>query len=320
MSSAVSEALAVQARGHSAGAQVTRGLWLGLLGVVIFAATLPMTKLAVGTIDAPQLSPWFVTFGRAAAAGLLSALYLLTQLARGQWLAPRGRQWAYLAMTACGVVVGFPLFLSLALQYVPSTHGAVVTGLLPLATAVLAALWFRQRPSLGFWLAALAGTLLVLAFMGFRGSNSAGVFSLHLADVFLLIAMLTGAVGYIGGAQLTPSLGAERVICWVLVMSLPVTLPMTWLNLPGAAVPIHAASWWAFAYVAVFSMWIGFFAWYRGLALGGAVRVSQVQLVQPFISLLFAVPLLGESLDALTLGFGLAVIATVFIGKKMPVN
>jgi drug/metabolite transporter (DMT)-like permease len=235
-------------------------------------------------------------------------------------LVPAGRQWAHLFITACGVVVGFPLFLALALQYVPSTHGAVVTGLLPLATAVLAALWFHQRPSLGFWLAAIAGTLLVLAFMGFRSADSAGHFSLHLADVFLLIAMVTGAFGYIGGAQLTPKLGAERVICWVLVMSLPLTLPMTWFNLPANPAQIHAASWGAFAYVALFSMWIGFFAWYRGLALGGAVRVSQVQLVQPFMSLLFAVPLLGETLDVMTLGFGLAVVATVFIGKKMPVN
>ncbi len=305
---------------HAANAQITRGLWLGFVGVVIFAATLPMTKIAVGSIAAPQLSPWFISFGRAAAAGVFSAIYLLVQRSQGELIVPAGRQWALLFMTACGVVVGFPLFLSLALQYVPSTHGAVVTGLLPLATAVLAALWFRQRPSVGFWLAAVAGTLLVLAFMGFRSADSAGHFSLHLADVFLLIAMAAGAFGYIGGAQLTPALGAERVICWVLVMSLPLTLPMTWLNLPANPERINLASWGAFAYVAVFSMWVGFFAWYRGLALGGAVRVSQVQLVQPFISLLFAVPLLGEKLDMLTLGFAVAVIATVFIGKKMPVH
>ena len=304
----------------AANAQITRGLWLGFVGVVIFAATLPMTKIAVGSLAAPQLSPWFISFGRAAAAGVFSAIYLLVQYRRGELIVPAGRQWALLFMTACGVVVGFPLFLSLALQFVPSTHGAVVTGLLPLATAVLAALWFRQRPSVGFWLAAIAGTLLVLAFMGFRSADSAGHFSLHLADVFLLIAMVAGAFGYIGGAQLTPSLGAERVICWVLVMSLPLTLPMTWLNLPANPERINLASWGAFAYVAVFSMWVGFFAWYRGLALGGAVRVSQVQLVQPFISLLFAVPLLGEKLDMLTLGFAVAVIATVFIGKKMPVH
>jgi drug/metabolite transporter (DMT)-like permease len=300
--------------------QINKGLWLGLLGIVIFSATLPLTKLAVGPLEAPQLSPWFVTFGRAAVAGLLSALYLLTQRARGDRLTPSAQQWGLLAFTALGVVVGFPLFLSLALQYVPSTHGAVVTGLLPLATAVVAALWFRQKPSGGFWACAVLGTLLVVAFMVIRSLDTAGHLSLHLADVFLLLAMLSAALGYVGGARLTPSLGAERVICWVLVMSLPVTLPMMWLNAPADFGAIHTASWWAFAYLAVFSMWIGFFAWYRGLALGGAVRVSQVQLVQPFLSMLFAVPLLGERLDAVTVGFGLAVIATVFVGKKMPVG
>ncbi len=296
------------------------GLWLGLLGVVIFAATLPLTKLAVGTPSAPQLSPWFITFGRAAVAGLLSFLYLTIQYHRGLARIPTLKQCGLVVFTACGVVVGFPLFMSLALQVVPSTHGAVVTGLLPLATAVVAAVWFRQKPSIGFWICAVAGTLLVLAYMGIRSSDVAGHFSFHLADGFLLLAMMSAALGYIGGARLTPVLGAEQVICWVLVMALPLTLPMTWLNTPPDLHAIHASSWWAFAYLAIFSMWIGFFAWYRGLAWGGAVRVSQVQLVQPFLSLLFAVPLLGEALDATTIGFGLAVIVTVFIGKKMPVN
>ena len=312
---------------------VKTGLWLGLLGVTLFAATLPMTKLAVGTAADPQLTPWFITFGRAAAAGLLSILYLFRQYNRRLepnltkknakitvWKLPNAAEWRLLAFTACGVVVGFPLFLSLALQYVPSTHGAVVTGLLPLTTAVIAALWFRQKPSTGFWLCAVLGALLVLGFMVVRSADATGHFSLHTADVFLLLAMLSASLGYIGGARLTPSLGAERVICWVLVLSLPITVPMAWLNLPPNLAAIHPSSWWAFAYVAVFSMWLGFFAWYRGLALGGAVRVSQVQLVQPFLSLLFAIPLLGEKIDAMTLGFALAVIATVFVGKKMPVG
>ncbi|MEQ1535828.1 MAG: DMT family transporter [Burkholderiaceae bacterium] len=312
---------------------VKAGLWLGLLGVTLFAATLPMTKLAVGTVADPQLTPWFITFGRAAVAGLLSILYLLRQYIRRLepdlhpknvkkmvWKLPTAAEWGLLAFTALGVVVGFPLFMSLALQYVPSTHGAVVTGLLPLTTAVVAALWFKQKPSTGFWLCAVLGTLLVLGFMVLRSADATGHVSLHTADVFLLLAMLSASLGYIGGARLTPSLGAERVICWVLVLSLPITVPMTWLNLPPNLAAIHPSSWWAFAYVAVFSMWLGFFAWYRGLALGGAVRVSQVQLVQPFLSLLFAVPLLGEKIDTMTLGFALAVIATVFVGKKMPVG
>ncbi len=302
------------------GAQISRGLWLGLLGIVIFSATLPMTKLAVGSAEAPQLSPWFVTFGRAAVAGLLSVLYLAAQQLRGDGQVPRRDQWGLLAFTALGVVAGFPLFLALALQYVPSTHGAVVTGLLPLATALVGALWFRQRPSAGFWACAVLGTLLVLAFMVLRSQDTAGHFSLHLADVFLLLAMASAALGYIGGARLTSSLGAERVICWVLVISLPVTVPLTLWNAPADLPAIRASSWWAFAYLAVFSMWIGFFAWYRGLALGGTVRVSQVQLVQPFLSMLCAVPLLGERLDAVTVGFALAVIATVFVGKRMPVG
>ncbi len=322
---------------HISTQNVKTGLWLGLLGVTIFAATLPLTKLAVGTAADPQLTPWFITFGRAAVAGLLSILYLLRQYSRRLepdndhksdpknaktmvWKLPNAAEWGLLAFTACGVVVGFPLFMSLALQDVPSTHGAVVTGLLPLTTAVIAALWFRQKPSAGFWLCAVLGSLLVLAFMVLRSADATGHVSLHAADVFLLLAMLSASFGYIGGARLTPSLGAERVICWVLVLSLPITVPMTWLNLPPNLAAIHTSSWWAFAYVAIFSMWLGFFAWYRGLALGGAVRVSQVQLVQPFLSLLFAIPLLGEKIDAMTLGFGLAVIATVFVGKRMPVG
>ena len=291
--------------------QETRGLWLGLLGVVLFAATLPMTRLATGTFDAPQLSPGFVTFGRAAVAGMLSVFYLL--LMRSPL--PRGGQWGALLFTAAGVVVGFPLLLAMGLRHVESVHASVIMGILPLATAVVGSVWLRQRPSAGFWLCAVAGSALVGAFVLLRpGTAGSGA---QLADLFLLLAVLSAAFGYVSGGQLTTQLGAERVICWVLVISLPLTLPVMLLSWP--ATPVRASAWVGFAYVALFSMWIGFFAWYRGLALGGTVRVSQVQLVQPFLSMLFSVPLLGESLDALTVGFTLAVIATVFIGKKMPV-
>ncbi|MES2956476.1 MAG: DMT family transporter, partial [Pseudomonadota bacterium] len=142
--------------------------------------------------------------------------------------------------------------------------------------------------------------------------------SIHFADGLLLAAMVCAAVGYGYGARLSQHMQAEHVICWALLISLPVTLPLALLSWPDTA--IRPSAWAGFAYLGVFSMWLGFFAWYRGLALGGTVRVSQVQLVQPFLSMLFAVPLLGESLDAVTVGFGLAVIATVFIGKQMPVH
>lgn len=290
----------------------TRGLWLGLLGVVLFAVTLPATKLATGAADAPQLSPVFVTFGRAAVAGVLSLMYLM--LTRGP--RPRGRQWAALGFTAGCVVVGFPLFIALGLRHVESVHASVVTGILPLTTALVGSLWLRQRPSVGFWVCAVAGSALVGSFVLLR-SNAANT-DAQWADLLLLLAMLSAACGYVSGGQLTSKLGAERVICWVLVLSLPLTLPVMVLSRPLESV--LPSAWMGFAYVALISMWLGFFAWYRGLALGGTVRVSQVQLVQPFLSMLFSVPLLGESLDAITVGFAIAVIATVFIGKRMPVS
>ncbi len=286
-----------------------RGLWIGLLGVVIFALTLPTTRLAVGPADDPQLPPLFVTAGRAAFAGLLSIVYLLVVRAPR----PQAGQLLAFAVSALGTVVGFPLFLALALRHVDAMHAAVVTGLLPLATALAAALWLHQRPSAGFWACAVGGCALVVGFALLQGSGR-----LALADALLLGAVGSAAVGYVAGARLAAQMPAEQVICWVLVLSLPLTVPVTLVVWPTA--PVRALSWAAFGYVALFSMWLGFFAWYRGLALGGTVRVSQVQLVQPFLSLLAAVPLLGERLDPATVAFSLAVIATVFAGKRMPAH
>lgn len=292
-------------------AKEIRGLWLGLAGVAVFALTLPMTRVAVGTPEAPQMSGAFIALGRAVVAAGLSILFLLAT--RAPW--PRRQDWLPLTLVAGGVVFGFPLLTSVAMRYVEAVHASVIVGILPLATAAVGALLHRQRPSAGFWACAAAGSLLVVAFALLKSGQG---LSVHTADVLLLLAMGCAAVGYGYGAQLSQRMRAEHVICWALVIALPLTLPLAALARPQTE--LAPAAWWAFAYVAVFSMWIGFFAWYRGLALGGTVRVSQVQLVQPFLSMLFAVPLLGERLDALSLGFGLAVIATVFAGKKMPVR
>jgi drug/metabolite transporter (DMT)-like permease len=289
-----------------------KGLLLGLLGVTLFALTLPMTRLAVGTVEAPQMSGVFVALGRAVVAALLSIAFLITT--RAPW--PRREDLLPLAVTAGGVVFGFPLFTSVAMRYVEAVHASVIVGVLPLATAAVGALLHRQRPSAGFWICAALGSGLVVGFAVLR-SGSAGL-NIHPADGLLLAAMLCAAVGYGFGARLSQHMRAEHVICWALVMALPLTLPLAAFTRPQAAIP--ASAWWGFAYTAVVSMWLGFFAWYRGLALGGTVRVSQVQLVQPFLGMLFAMPLLGERLDAVTLGFAAAVIATVFIGKKMPVH
>jgi drug/metabolite transporter (DMT)-like permease len=289
-----------------------KGLLLGLLGVTIFALTLPMTRLAVGTEDAPQMSGVFIALGRAAVAGVLSIGFLLATRAR--W--PTREELPPLLYTAAGVVFGFPLFTSVAMRYVEAVHAAVIVGVLPLATAAVGALLHRQRPSMGFWWCAALGSALVVGFAVLRSGDSG--LSLHPADALLLAAMACAAVGYGYGAKLSQRMRAEHVICWALVIAMPLTLPISLFTWPAHA--LNTSAWWGFAYTAVFSMWLGFFAWYRGLALGGTVRVSQVQLVQPFLGMLFAVPLLGERLDLVTLGFALAVIATVFVGKRMPVR
>lgn len=287
----------------------TRGLWLGVLGVFIFALSIPMTRLAGGSAEAPQLDPVFVALGRAALAGLLSLAYL--RLSRAP--RPQAGQWAPLAWTALGVVFGWPLLLGWAVRHVDAVHASVISGVLPLATATLAALALRQRPSKGFWACAVAGLLLVLGFAWWRGAGG-----LQWADGLLLLAVLSASAGYVGGARLSAQMRPEQVICWVLVLSLPLTLPVAVLTWPAR--PVSAAAWGGFLYVSLFSMWLGFFAWYRALALGGTLRVSQVQVIQPFLSMLLAVPLLGERLDAMTLLFGLAVIVVVWLGKRMPVG
>ncbi len=288
----------------------TLGMWLGVLGVSIFAVTLPMTRLATGTVDAPQLSPWFVTFGRAALAGCLSMVFLLLTRSRP----PNRAQRKSLGMALLGNAVGYPLLLGFALRHVTSGHAAVITALLPLATAAIAALVLHQRARLGFWLCAGLGSTLVVVFSLLRAYSQGHGFGFEWADLLLVGAVLAASMGYVFGAKVTQALGAERVICWVCVMALPLSVPGTLLTWPEHSV--NTSAWLGLLYVGVFSMWAGFFAWYRGMAMGGALRVSQTQLLQPFLSILAAVPLLGEPLEWVTLGFALAVMVTVFMGKR----
>jgi drug/metabolite transporter (DMT)-like permease len=286
----------------------TRGMWLGALAVALFAMTLPMTRLATGTNEAPQLSPMFVTLGRAAVAGLISAVLLLVQ--RAPW--PRREQRVPLLMAMLGNTIGYPLMLGYALRSVTASHAAVVIALLPLATAAIAAWVLHQRASRGFWLCAVAGSGLVIAFSLLRGG---GGFIPDPADLLLVGAVVAASVGYVFGAQITPALGGLRVICWATALALPVTIPATLLLWPSAPVVPHA--WLGFAYVSLFSMWIGMFVWFRALNLGGALRVSQMLLLQPFLTIVFAIPILGERLDPVVLLFAVAVIATVLLGRRL---
>ena len=309
--------------GTAAGAAAAPGLspatlgWLlGALGVLVFGLTIPMTRLASGTLEAPQLPAVFVAIGRAALGGLLASAWLLATRAP----LPRAAQWRQLGLTSLGVVFGFPLFLGLAVQRVDAAHAAVVSGLLPMATAVIGALVLRQRPRPAFWACALLGAALVLGFTVYQGGAR-----VHLADGLLLAAVLCGGFGYVMGARMSAPQGGgqlpmppQQVISWVLVCCLPITLPVAWATWPDT--PVRPSAWAGFVYVSVFSVWLGFFAWYRGLQLGGMLRVSQIQLLQPFLSMWLALPVLGEPLSAATVAFSLAVMGTVFLSRRLAVD
>lgn len=310
----------------SGGSAMTGFLWLrqreqvamawGLLGVAIFALTLPMTGLAVGTAAQPQLGAVMVAVGRAAIAGVLSVLLLVW--VRAPW--PCRKDWGQLALTSVGVVLGFPLWTSWAMQHVHASHASVIVGLLPFATALLGAVLHRQRPSIGFWACAVAGFVVIAGFATMRSGAGVGGLSAGLADAGLLAGVLMGGMGYAVGGRLAQRMPAPYVISWALVLALPITVPVSVWLWPAAGTPIAPSAWWGLGYLGVFSMWLGFFAWYRGLALGGTVRVSQVQLVQPLLSIALSIPLLGEHPDAATWGFAAAVIATVMVGRRMPVD
>ncbi len=286
--------------------QDSKGMWLGLVGVAIFSLTLPFTRMAVA-----ELNPVFVALGRAVVAGFGSALLLW-------WLKaplPTAAQMRALAITSLGVVVGFPVFSSIAMRYVPAAHGAVVIGLLPLVTALFGVLRCGERPSTGFWIAALAGSALVAVFALWEGGGS-----LHPADLALFAAVVLAALGYAEGARLSQSMGGQQVISWALVLSLPLLLPITaWLGW-NYGVTASARAWTGFLYISLFSMFIGFFFWYKGLALGGVARVGQTQLLQPFMTLVGAALILDEPFQAHQILFAALVIAVVAVGRRMPVR
>ena len=256
-----------------------------MLGVAAFSVTLPATRVAVASLD-----PVFVGLGRAVVAGFLAAAVL--GATRSPW--PPRALWPRLALVAAGVVVGFPLLSAWAMQYVPASHGAVVIGLLPLATAAAGAWLAHERPTPRFWTFAVAGSAVVVGFAVWKGGGT-----LHVADLLLLGAVASAAIGYAEGARLTRVIGGWQVISWALLLSAPfVALPAALAMGDVTAVPWQA--WAGFAYVSIVSMYVGFFAWYKGLALGGIAAVGQVQLLQPFLTIGFSALLLGEALDPLT--------------------
>jgi drug/metabolite transporter (DMT)-like permease len=287
---------------HTERLALRRGLAWGLLGVVAFSLTLPTTQVAVR-----ELGPVVATAGRAVAAAVLAAAYLLWRRAR----LPARSLLPSLLVVAAGVVAGFPVFTALALQRTDSAHSAVIVGLLPAATAVLGVLRTGERPSPAFWVACAAGALSVGIFAVVRG---AGVPTT--ADGLTVLAVLAAAAGYAEGARLAPLVGADHVICWALLLSLPVALPLLILDVVRVPPEAGAGAWWSFAYTAAVSMFLGFFAWYRGLALGGVAKVSQIQLVQPLLTVSASVALFGQRLEPLGVVAALAVLACVGTAQR----
>jgi len=285
---------------------VSRGYLYGLVGVCVFALTLPLTRLAVAEFD-----PVFLSIGRTVAAAAI-ALPLLV-FTRQKW--PRRKDLRQLVLTAIGVVIGFPVLSAIAMQSAPASHGGVVLGALPLTTAVMGTIFAREKPSKAFWFWSTLASAAVITFALWDG----GV-SLHFADSLLVLAVISASMGYAVGGNLSRTLGGWQVICWVLVIALPVTLPLTLYYLPTVTGTETHKAWACFAYLSIMSQLVGFFAWNKGLALGGIAKVGQVQLLQTFITLGVSALFLGETITLRILVFALIVGICVWFGRKAQVR
>jgi drug/metabolite transporter (DMT)-like permease len=283
------------------------GLLLGLIGVCLFAATLPATRLAVTGFD-----PFFLTVARATLAGIVGA----TVLAVTRRKLPPRRLWPEIAVTAICTVLGYPLLAALAMVTVPAAHGGVVLGILPLATAAAAAILTHERPSGAFWLASLAGSAIVLIFV-FRHNDG---IAFGAGDVYLLALVIVGALGYTLSGRLTARMPGWEVISWQVALCLPVFAIATFLLWPANITDVPPLPWAGLAYVALVSQYSAFFVFNAGMAMGGIARVGQMTLLQPFVIVALAWPVNGEPVSIETLGFAAAVVATVLIGQRARVR
>lgn len=277
--------------------------WInGFIGMLIFSGSLAATRVAVFGFD-----PVFLTVARAAIAGLIAAV-LLRLLRQPR---PSPDNWRSVLIVALGVVVGFPLLTALALQYITAARSIVFIGLLPLCTAIFAVLRAGERPQPVFWVFALAGSALVAGF-AIQGADG-GMWG---GDLLMLGAIVICGLGYAEGAKLSRQLGGWQVICWALVFALPVMIVLCIATAPESLAGIDGAAWLGLGYVSLFSMLIGFFFWYRGLALGGIATVGQLQLLQPFFGLLIAAIVLAEHVDLAMVLVAMGVVFCVGAAKR----
>ena len=283
------------------------GLLLGVLGVIVFAGSLPASRIAV-TED----SPYFLTAMRAMLAGLGGAFMLIVTRRR---LPPRHAWWSLLAV-AVAIVLGFPLLSAVAMVSVPSAQGGVILGIMPLMTTAAAAVIEGERPSPGFWIAAVIGSALVMSFALYRS----GGYTLAPGDILLLLAVICGGVGYTYSGRLTSLMPGWEVISWAVVLSLPVSMLAVLFTWPADAAAISPRIWGAIAYAGLMAQFVGFFLWNAAMGRAGISRVGQIGLLQPFFVVLIAALVAREPIDPLTIMFAVAVVVTVAIGTRLRVG
>jgi drug/metabolite transporter (DMT)-like permease len=282
------------------------GILLGALGVLAFSLTFPATRAAE-----PAFGVLTLVFARAAIAGLLAAVLLA---ARGEPQPPR-EVTGQIAAVALGAVFAFPLLSTLALRDVNSTHAAAMAGLIPAITAGLAVLRAGERPDPRYWVATGVGLAAVLCFAAVQGAGRP-----TLSDAYLLGAMIAAGVSYTEGAIVARRHGGWRVICWAVLLALPLSLPLTALTValhhPGH---VTGGAALGLAYVGAISMWGGFFAWYAGLARGGLARVGRIQLAQPVLTMIWAAVFFGEPVQPAAVVTALVVLGAVAAGRRRSV-
>ena len=286
--------------------QESKGMLIGFIGILIFSLTLPVSKIAVLSFD-----PYFIAFGRALLAGLVALAYLIYKQAP----LPQKSDWIKFVIISLGVVFGFPIFTTVAMKEGSSSHGAVILGMMPLATTVIGVIRFKERPSIGFWLVSLLGAALVVVYALLK---SAGSFTY--IDGLLVVGGICACIGYVEGGELSRRMNPRAVISWALVVSLPINAIIAFYLFEPGYWEADTLAWTSFIYLSLFPMFLGFFFWYEGLAIGGIARVSQVQLIQPFCTLIAASILLGDHLTAMNMVFAFLVVSTVILSKRMLVK
>jgi drug/metabolite transporter (DMT)-like permease len=278
---------------------------LGVLSVAAFALTLPCAKVLAGHLSAIQIGLF-----RSALAGLVALpILLFTGSAR-----PNRSQIKRLFLMSLGVVYGFPVLTAVGMQYVPVGHGGVVLAALPLSTAIFGSLITKDRPPILFWLASVGGFIAVALFAVWRSEVGGGFYS---GDLALLGAVVLAGFGYAQGGALSKEMKGWEVMCWALVLNLPILLMLSmWQFDARQFIQFDSVQWSALAFLAFVNSLLGFFSWNRALALGGIQRISQLQLLQPFFTYAYSIVLMGEKFDPLALLVCTFVIALVVVSKR----